>query len=314
MPLVFCIRKKICYNLHVDFARPDYKNTDRVRLLRSWHAGAHHKIPVEFLSRGKRVNIFFFSTEERNGKFYKTGGWGSVAGTLLNYLGGNYRAGVADRFAPADLPYSLTYYDRDYKKDIIKKDPVTLYFTGKAYGLKEDDDRILEFVNDAMDIATNGTNEEYMSLFTGNDKEYMQMLFNIYKSTEGKEPRNMTFPSFKYSHGTRGSDEIRHIFTLDLGKEYVHFYRLKGSDHTSGEDDLQYIMMQEVDGKLWLAVKGISIPGDGKKKSKIPGNIMRLFDDKRFQENILEIWRTKSVQVQKKSKRGIASKVRNQPH
>jgi len=264
-----------------------YKGRKRVKLLRAWHYGRYWDIMVEFLPHMGKKNIILYGIKKIGDKYYMTLGQGGPIGRIVSYVMGNYRRGVGDRFTPVELPYSLTYYATDVDGSIMRENPVTLYFTGKAYGFEdgwvsaEDIDPVVKFVHDSMTIAATGTDEEYLALFTGIDRDYMEEILELARK-KGKY-RNMTFVSYKHQHSKFYNKELKHVFTLDLGTEYVHYYRVKG------EPELRYQIFRNRDGRQWLTV----IHENDFREDTMSRNIKELIKDDKFIDKIIEIWKEK---------------------
>lgn len=203
------------------FIRTDLDLVNRIKFIKKWYFDDFEIILVDLIKSDGKTNIMGFGLKRMGDKYYRSDDWSenNEILSLFYYMTVNFKKNIDARHRSKIFKYSVDIGNGN-------NNPITIYFDGNLHNcarewmvLKErakDGNSAISYIHNAMVEIPNLNDREFLELWYEKDKVRIQRLLI-------ENPNHFISTRRMYNPG----NEIKDIFTLELGEFYVHYYIAK---------------------------------------------------------------------------------------
>lgn len=223
--------------------------TTTVRLDRVWYFGRFRVFHVEPISPGGERPVVTVSVEWTGDRYVRTDHWGDLlqpVQELFWYMVLNINRSRVEGRGPRSFELSIRIEDPQAPEGAAGRS-IELAFDGIRYPSVETWTPIKpeggdlqspgEFAHRALAIAESGSDQQFLSLWTGKRREWLER-------TQAESP-----PFFIGARRELGGVQaVRDVLTITLGDELVHYFLDRRAP-----GDLRALVLEREGGRLWLS-------------------------------------------------------------
>jgi len=240
------------------------KLVDKFKFIKKWYYNDFVFIMVELNRTNGKTDFMGLWYRKVNDKYYCSNYWDNII-SLLEHMAGAYNKNLATKHSSRKLKYSLMIGDEG-------NNPATIYFDGELRDYVSDW-TVLEKLEENKDNAMTYLHKVMIKIPEMDDKELLNLWHGEDKDRKFKKYNKNSSACHADKHKYAPTNEIKDIFTLDLGGLSAHYYIAK----TYPARIHQAVVIKRVGKEYYLS-------------DIILSNIKLFLNSDIFMNNLMDMW------------------------